>query len=141
MRVWDPTPHTLLRPQPFNPLEADMTYAEMERLVNKGREPGRKNLKRNTWLVRWDEDRIDVVFHGTAIVKAFSDGSYILDSGGWQTSTTKGRINEYAPVYIYQKKHVWYISWQGQDIEFVDGMKLQWLENGGFEIKMPGELR
>ena len=119
-----------------------MTYAEMERLVNKGRKPGRKNLKRNTWLVRQSADRIDIVLHETSIVKAFRDGSYILDSGGWQTSTTKGRINEYAPVYIYQKKHVWYISWQGQDIEFVDGIKLQWIDGGGFEIKLPkGEQR
>lgn len=114
-----------------------MDYAEMERLVNKGRKPGEKKLKGNTWLVRWDEDRIDVVFHGTAIIKAFSDGSFILDSGGWRTITTKERINAYAPVYIYQKKYVWYLSHQHKDIEFVDGMKLQWLDNGGFEIKLP----
>ena len=40
-----------------------------------------------------------VRYHSTDIVTYRKDGSIVLSSGGWRTSTTKERINEYIPFY------------------------------------------
>ncbi len=48
--------------------------------------------------------------HFTDIIKIYSDGKIILNSGGWKNAKTKNRINEYAPeVEIIQKNHIWYV--------------------------------
>ncbi len=56
--------------------------------------------------------RIGVQFHATVIVVFHESGATVLDSGGWQTLTTKERMNRYlAPgLGLYQEKHVWYVS-------------------------------
>jgi hypothetical protein len=43
---------------------------------------------------------------------------YTLRTGGWATSTTKDRINEYGPVHIYQEKGLWRLT---KNERFVDG--------------------
>lgn len=117
-----------------------MTYAEMDRLVNHGRHPGKKKMENNTWLVRLDENRIGVQLHDTIVVEAHSDGSYTLDSGGWRTTTTKGRINSYAPVNITQKKGDWTL-WRSKslfgDVPFQDGMRLIPTESGDYDYIQP----
>ena len=48
--------------------------------------------------------------HNTDVVTFVNDNKIILNSGGWRTSTTKDRINTFAPVNIYQAKGLWYLS-------------------------------
>ncbi len=56
--------------------------------------------------------RIGIQLHATVIVVFHESGATVLDSGGWQTVTTKERMNRYlAPgLCVYQEKRVWYVS-------------------------------
>lgn len=55
-----------------------------------------------------------IYYHDTAIATIFDDGRVKIDNGGWQTQTTKKRINAilYAlrlPYSIVQKNYSWYL--------------------------------
>ena len=80
------------------------------------------------------------ILHSTQIVKW--DGlTLILDSGGWQTVTTKRRMNECLrewgiPARVYQENYTWFVNFwdsendrqRGQTAiteKFHDGMKLE----------------
>ena len=84
-----------------------LRFAECQRLLEKGRD-GRKKLDNNTYLHQIDKDTFGVKLHDTFVVKIHSNDTYTLDSGGWQTPTTKDRINNYGPARIYQSKGIWY---------------------------------
>ena len=110
-----------------------LTFKEAEQLILRGR-GGKKKLENNTYLERESEDEFGVVLHSTTIVRIFRDGSYILDSGGWHTVTTKDRMNRYAmnryaPHGVSQCKYVWYVKGK----RFYDGIKI--LPNGEVELK------
>jgi hypothetical protein len=83
-----------------------LTFKEAEKLILHGR-GGKKKLENNTYLERYSDDEFGVVLHSTTVVRIFRDGSYILDSGGWHTVTTRDRINRYAPHGVSQCKYVW----------------------------------
>lgn len=71
-------------------------------------------LGHNTRLHRLhDSDAIAVEYHETDIVTFYPDGVIILDNGGWRTSTTRYRINQYLPdgYYLVQDKYEWYIGY------------------------------
>ena len=84
-----------------------------------------------------------LLLHGNKIAeRSFVDGSMFtkLDDCGWQTPTTKERLNGVlhsfvARYYLYQSKHVWYISTERGDFEwlgaamFKDGELLYTEEN------------
>lgn len=89
----------------------------------------------NTRLIRLDEHTVAVRFHNTYIVTFHRDGSIDLNSGGWQTVTTKARINSFLPpgIGVFQKAYVWYVSRvDDEPVEFDDGMTLGsgWLTEG-----------
>ena len=79
----------------------------------------------DTWLVR---------LHNTNIFKMVEEESgrvITLNSGGWQTTTTKKRINEAFEAIggrsrVIQVKGTWYVSTCCDDkmVLFEDGMKL-----------------
>ena len=83
----------------------------------------------NNTLLKYDNDgnRQFVRLHDTNII-TYRDGKIILDSGGYQTQTTKARLNEYLPAHlsIYQKNYNWYIhnKYTNEDIEYYDGIAL-----------------
>ena len=70
----------------------------------------RRKLENNTYLEMTPEGVPGVKLHGTFVVKINPDGTYTLDSGGWQTVTTKDRINGYSPVALYQHKGEWFVA-------------------------------
>ena len=47
--------------------------------------------------------------HGNKIAEHREDGLYITHCG-WQTNTTKDRLNAISGVKISQKNYVWYLS-------------------------------
>jgi hypothetical protein len=53
-----------------------------------------------------------------------------LFDGGWQTNTTKSRLNALLSAfgmegeYVFQKKGQWFIQYQGAPIPFFSGMRL-----------------
>src|SRR5215211_4981594 len=94
------------------------TQAEAMIAVSKGTT---RRLGNNTTLVRLGRDTYAVRSHRTDVVTIHRDGRYTLKTGGWQTPTTKDRINTYGPVQvrIYQKQRQW--CW-GDGVPFVSGM-------------------
>lgn len=85
-----------------------LTFSKCEELIKKGR-GGKKKLDHNTYLETIDKDTFGVRLHATVVVAIHRNGTYTLDSGGWQTPTTKSRINDYGPCNVYQSKGIWYL--------------------------------
>jgi hypothetical protein len=62
-------------------------------------------------------------------VVAFSDKEIILNSGGWQTPTTKTRMNQTANQFglgfcVYQRRFAWYVKVGEKVLPFEDNMKI-----------------
>lgn len=98
-----------------------MTFTEArEKLGNRGS----KKVANNTYLHAVTDVNgnkgIAVRFHNTDVVVFYEDRTEVY-SGGWQTVTTKARINEFLPAGgISQKAGVWY--WNTSDpVEFEEG--------------------
>lgn len=84
--------------------------------------PDRK-LTNNTHRVTID-GQPGVKYHSTVIILRVSNG-YRLSSGGWQTLTTKQRLNALLPggYSIYQKNFAWFVTLTyGEVVPFEDGM-------------------
>lgn len=86
-----------------------MTYDRGAALLAKARN-GRKKLANNTYLHRIDDSTLGVKLHSTDVVIIHADGTYTLHDGGWQTVTTKDRINSYSPARVGSVKGVWQIG-------------------------------
>lgn len=77
------------------------------------------------------DGRTKVIYHSTCVV-SFTEGSIILNSGGWRTATTKARMNQASNqfrlgYYVYQKKGQWFVDFMGNTFEFEDNMELNYL--------------
>lgn len=85
-----------------------------------------KKVGNNTLKIETEKGYI-IRLHDTNVLE-FDGKGYVLNSGGWQTRTTKDRINEYLPrpYYISQKNFDWFINIgdNGETIPFFDGIKL-----------------
>lgn len=104
-----------------NDWSAFMTYARAQELTARR---GFRRLHRNTTLERRG-DAFAICLHQTDVVTIRSDGTYVLRNGGWQTTTTKRRINQYSPARIYQKDFVWYVATAEGEVEFTEGMEVR----------------
>jgi hypothetical protein len=68
-----------------------------------------------------------VTLYSTKVV-SWTPKTVTLNSGGYQTATTKTRMNQASNelglgFYVYRIKGVWFVDTpQGRGIEFVDGM-------------------
>lgn len=67
-----------------------------------------KKLANNTYLIR-KGDNFAIRLHNTDVVTITPENTFILNSGGWQTKTTKERINEFTNARIAQKGGLWYM--------------------------------
>ena len=70
----------------------------------------------------------NVVYHNTAVVQ-FNNDKIVLNSGGWDTRTTKTRMNQASSQYglgfvVYQVNFSWYVDYDGDTMPFTDGMTL-----------------
>ena len=80
-----------------------------------------KKLTYNTTLRR-DKDDFVVRLYQTDIVRICEDGTYVLNTGGFYTVTTKERINRYSPVSVYQHKGEWFLR---DGTPFKDGVRIK----------------
>ncbi len=76
----------------------------------------------NTTVFNDNEGNQFVTLHGNLIAQISNFGDIKLSSCGWQTVTTKSRLNAILDTFlsgigVYQKDFVWYIN----DREFFDG--------------------
>ena len=67
-------------------------------------------------------------YWSTKVVQ-YNETEIILRNGGWNTSTTKKRINrvswtENLGFTVFQKDHFWFVEYKGETIPFENGMKL-----------------
>jgi hypothetical protein len=87
-------------------MEETMDYqSASEQLTGRCKE--RRKLGNNTYLVRRSETAIAVLLHSTDIVTFHSNGDIDIYTGGWNTVTTKDRINGYSPVCVERtRSHV-----------------------------------
>jgi hypothetical protein len=99
-------------------MENQMDFQNARLELARGRN-GRRKIGNNTYLYP-HKDGIAVRLHQTDVVVIHPDNTYTLNSGGWQTVTTKDRMNEYSPARVCQSKGVWYVD----GYPFVDGMKV-----------------
>lgn len=53
---------------------------------------------------------IAVMLHGTDVVTYEQNGRITINTGGYQTNTTKDRINGFAPCSISQKNYEWFVD-------------------------------
>lgn len=97
------------------------SYELLEQMVSKRERP-----RGVATSLRLASDSIVVRYHDTDVLRAYKDGKVELNSGGWQTVTTKARINQYltGPRRLYQKDYQWYVATPTGDIPFEDGMVL-----------------
>jgi len=82
--------------------------------------------KRNTikYGIR-DGDFIDqyLRYQDTDIIRWCTDGSIVLNTGGWRTVTTKARYNEHLDgIRVWQERGVWTVATAKGSVEFYDGM-------------------
>lgn len=91
-----------------------MTFEDAEKIFATARYPDcGKPLAKHTRLYRIDSKygaEYLICFWYTNILTIRSNGVYILNSGGHRTKTTKSRLNEYSPVFIFQENRLWYVN-------------------------------
>ena len=87
-----------------------------------------RTICNNTSLVDLGREGIGLRLHGTHVVILRLDDSLVLNSGGWQTVTTKDRINRVIRAHgwnLYADRRVWYVeNRDGRRFEFEDGFTI-----------------
>ena len=100
---------------------------KIERLMNDAITNERDWQLDNTMVS--NQDGVSFVFlHGNCIAQ-IGDTFVRLFDGGWQTNTTKSRLNAILTVHgngerVFQKNFNWFVSTNDGDVEFESGMKL-----------------
>ena len=69
-----------------------------------------------------------VTYHSTVVVE-FTPQVVTLNSNGYQTATTKTRMNQTSKQFglgfiVWQKNGEWSVTFKGEDRKFYDGMRL-----------------
>ena len=86
----------------------------------------RKKIANNTYELITTTGQRKIRIHNTDIL-TFDSDKVILNSGGYQTKTTKDRLNKYLPdnIRIYQKDYQWYILKDNEKIDFADNIEIK----------------
>lgn len=99
-----------------------MTHSEAILMVRGKRNANRRKVGNNTYAEILHDNSVGIMLHSTYVVKIHPDNTYTLQTGGWQTVTTKDRINQYSPVRVYQRKYEWFVKLNGKEYPFMEGM-------------------
>ena len=115
------------------------TFTDFQRLS----ETRKRKLANNTYLVVRDDGGFGIRLHATEVIIHYAD-HIILNSGGYQTVTTKARMNDFSNARVFSENGVWIISWQGKTYAYADHMEL--FDNGtvtgeGVDPKATQKLR
>ena len=93
----------------------------------------RRNWSKSNTCVSVDSDNnTTVTLHGNPIATIFNNGNIRLSSCGWQTVTTKSRLNAILDCFfhnleVWQKDFTWYIGTPHSALspkEFFDGLQI-----------------
>ena len=86
-----------------------ITYNEARTMMSSAIDRGngkRKKLGNNTYLHERGNDYA-IRLHYTDIITIHQDGTFSLNTGGWETVTTKARLNGYGPSAVYSVDGTW----------------------------------
>ena len=103
---------------------SSLYYGSLSDLIS---EKGSKQIGHNTIVHRIDDSTVAVKYHRTNILKISEDNTVTISTGGWETSTTKDRLNQFLGCRgfgIFQKKGVWYIQGNDETVPYEDGMRI-----------------
>lgn len=102
----------------------------------------KRKLANNTLIAHLGQGHIGVKLHRTWIVIYYPDGNIELNSGGYQTVTTKQRMNELLPPWlgVVQRRGDWFLhnTITGQSVPFHDGEVVDGVRP---DTALPGESR
>ena len=76
----------------------------------------RQTFKRGNTQVKVFDNSVALYLHGNMIAEYAADGALYINDGGWQSNTTKERLNGLPNVSIHQKNFQWYLNgeaWTG----------------------------
>ena len=99
-----------------------MNYSEAISMVRGKRNAKRRKVGNNTYAEILHDNSVGIMLHSTYVVKIHPDNTYTLQTGGWQTVTTKDRINQYSPVRVYQRNYEWFVKLNDKEYPFMEGM-------------------
>ena len=99
-----------------------MTHAEATQLVLGKNNRMERKVGNNTRARIKPDGSVAFQLHSTDVVTIHDDDSATLRTGGWNSPTTKERINRYSPVYVHQKNWEWYLS---DGTPFQEGMTVR----------------
>jgi len=116
---------------------ANDTMRKIETQMNAAITNGKCWKSDNTEVFTNDNNASLVYLHGN-LIAIITDNSITMFDGGWQTNTTKSRLNAILSEhgidgeYIYQKAGTWYLNMKnakGEDLQvpFFSGMRLNWI--------------
>lgn len=99
------------------------SFAQLADITGKPR-----RIAGNTWIYTRASDGAQVTrLHSTDICATLPDGRYWLNTSGWRSPLTKGRIDDFLRPHgfrVYSDKGVWMVSDGTVRVPFVDGMYL-----------------
>lgn len=113
-----PTQHTL------HTLQMRKIETEMNRAIATG-----TNWSKANTSVSFEGEVAEVRLHGNLIARV-GEGFIELFDGGWQTTTTKSRLNAILAENgipgerVFQKAFDWFVSQEGGPVPFFSGMRL-----------------
>ena len=100
---------------------------KIEREMNNAIRTGRNFSSSNT-AVCHDSEGANVYLHGNHIATV-KDNSILLFDGGWQSNTTKSRLNALCYEFsygarVFQKNFEWFVGYKNLTEDFVNGFEL-----------------
>lgn len=102
-----------------------MNHAEAVSMVRGKTNKSSRKIGNNTRAYIEYDGSVSIELHSTKVVVLYPNGLVKLATGGWTTSTTKDRINQYSPVRVYQRNFEWFVRLNGKDYPFMEGMVVQ----------------
>lgn len=103
------------------------TYTNYEKLAGYLNGKESRKIGNNTFIEKLNDFEIGVKYHRTHIIKIDLTDVITVNTNGWETNTTKDRLNQFLGcrnVGIFQKKGIWYIAGQNETLPYVDGMQV-----------------
>tara|TARA_B100001964_G_C13706737_1_gene368471 strand:+ start:90 stop:428 length:339 start_codon:yes stop_codon:yes gene_type:complete len=110
---------------------------KIEKLMNQAIN-SEKNFSRDNTSVTHEDGVASVYLHGNLIAKVSQDALQLFDGDGWQTTTTKSRLNAILEEFgnnnretVFQKQFIWYCNlWNNalkeyNTVKFRNGMILR----------------
>ena len=103
-----------------NPIYTQLPVINMRKITKDAIRAFREHrkFKRGNTVVEVCESKLfaELKLHGNAIARSGVFDGLMISSAGWNTVTTKERLNGFDEVEIYQKDFTWYLNgheWNG----------------------------